>query len=190
MEVVCGFLLVWSLLVWSGHPCPLLLICSCSSLRFYFALRPSPHHRNPAGVHRDSPLNLHLNRRPHIESHIAPALQQSPPNSGRRSRRSANPRSIQSRTQPARQRASRSSVDSALRAFLNLFPRILILLNRPFLIFHRIVLRPRRVLHRPRQHYGISAGRNHRSKVNQDFRPPLQPPTPLHVRNLPLNVGS
>src|ERR1022692_2925235 len=136
-------------------------------------------------------LYLHLNRSPHFQLHIIPPLHKAQGNSLRRSSSSPNPCPIQrTGSQTSRRSPTKSSVNAALGRIFNLLPSIFVLLNRSFRIFHRFVVRPRRVLHRPRQHHGISAGINHRSKVHQDFSPTVPVSRPLHMRNRSLNVGS
>src|SRR5580698_5609423 len=113
-------------------------------------LRRSLRHRNPARVHRNRTLNLHLDRRSHIQLHIVPALQQRPPNSRRRSHARSHPRPIHpAPCQPSRRRPADGSVNPILGSVFHFLPSLAVLLNRPFRILHRLVIRPRRVLHRP-----------------------------------------
>src|ERR1039458_4308944 len=75
------------------------------------------------------------------------------------------------------------------RRFLGLSPSVAILANRPFRIFHRRFLRPRRIFDRAAQHHRITVGINHRGEVDQHFGAPLYVTAALRALDPSLDVG-
>src|ERR1700683_252145 len=109
-----------------------------------------PRHLNPARIHRNRPLNLHLNRSSHRQLHIRTMLQQRPSHSARDSGKATITRAIHAACRQPANAAHCAPNGCTLRRILNSLAGVLVSLNRPFFILHTVVVCPWSVLHRRR----------------------------------------
>ena len=98
--------------------------------------------------------------------------------------------SLQSPSSNSTDRTDRAPYGGSLGSIFNPLARVLVLLNRPFVVLDRLIVRARRVLHCSRQHHSVAAGVNHAGEMNQNFCPLLGSSGVFSMRDFALNIST